>query len=171
MYTCVFHFMLQKIHRPKGLDLFSSTAQTHALFPLQWYLDSSPACLRRCVCTETLTGLSTYSSHGVARNQLQSHGWQKVNCTLSLQSCGSKKSIALCSHGVARSQLHFAVMGWVRGQLHFAVMGWREVNCTLQSWGGEKSIALCSHGVASKQLHFAVMGWWEICCSHGVAKS
>ena len=147
MYTCVFHFMLQKIHRPKGLDLFSSTAQTHALFPLQWYLDSSPACLRRCVCTETLTGLSTYSSHGVARNQLQSHGWQKVNCTLSLQSCGSKKSIALCSHGVARSQLHFAVMGW------------QEVNCTLQSWGGERSITLCSRGVARGQLHFAVMGW------------
>ena len=63
-------------------------------------------------------------SHGVAKSQLRFASW------------GGEKSVALCSHGVARNQL--------------------------KSWGGKKSIAVTgvgggggvnwSHGVARSQL-------------------
>ena len=51
------------------LPLFSKTAHPHALFTLQWYLDNSLACLRRCVCPWVRIGQA----------HLLVSGWQEVS--------------------------------------------------------------------------------------------
>ena len=139
------------IKAPQLFPLCSNTTRPRALLTLHWYLDNSPACLGRRVCTLALIGWvnlavrrwreslskkaclyagvywpSSFGSQMVAREPVQDSVFvrRRLLAKLIWQSDGGERA---CPRRRVRTQA-------LIGQVHLAARRWREVNTSTDTW-------------------------------------